>query len=100
MPLSLLRALSRALSPAICVVLLLAGCAAVATERNRTPREEGDRQDQGRLTIDRLFGSEFQAERFGPSWWLEDSGLATLEAAAQGGQDLVRFDPADRKSVV
>ena len=94
MPLSLLRALSRALSPAICVVLLLAGCAAVTTERNRTPREDDARQDRGRLTIDRLFGPEFKAERFGPSWWLEDSGLATLEAAAQGGQDLVRFDPA------
>ena len=48
----------------------------------------------GNLTIDRLFGAEFREAGFGPSWWLEDSGLATLEAAAGGGQDLVRFDPA------
>ena len=48
----------------------------------------------GTLTIDRLFGTEFRDAGFGPSWWLEDSGLATLEAAAGGGQDLVRFDPA------
>lgn len=76
------------------MVLLLAGCADVATERGPAPREDDGRQGPGRLTIERLFGSEFRTERFGPSWWLEDSGLATLEAAAQGGQDLVRFDPA------
>ncbi len=48
-----------------------------------------------RLTLDRLFNGEFDAAGYGPSWWLEDSGLATLEPAADGrGRDLVRFDPA------
>lgn len=54
----------------------------------------------GTLTIDRLFGGEFRAAGFGPSWWLEDSGLATLEAAEGGGQDLVRFDPASGERTV
>lgn len=54
----------------------------------------------GTLTIDRLFSDEFRAAGFGPSWWLADSGLATLEAAAGGGQDLVRFDPSSGERTV
>ena len=50
--------------------------------------------EDGLLSIERLYSGEFGVERFGPSWWLEDSGLATLERAEGGGRDLVRFDPA------
>lgn len=49
---------------------------------------------EGTITLDRLFSDHFQAEGFGPAWWLEDSGLATLESADAGGRDLVRYDPA------
>ncbi|MFK7742692.1 MAG: S9 family peptidase [Planctomycetota bacterium] len=54
------------------------------------------------MSIDRLFGGEFRAAGFGPSWWLEDSGLATLEAAegGGGGQDLVRLDPESGERTV
>lgn len=52
----------------------------------------------GAVTIERLFDGSFGAEGFGPAWWLEDSGLATLERAEGGeGRDLVRYDPASGK---
>ena len=56
----------------------------------------------GDITLDRLFSDHFEVESFGPAWWLEDSGLATLEDAEGGGRDLVRYDPASgqRKIIV
>ncbi len=45
----------------------------------------------GEITLDQIFGGHFAAEGFGPAWWLEDSGLATLERAANGkGRNLAR----------
>lgn len=54
------------------------------------------------ITMDLLFSDHFSAEGFGPAWWLEDSGLATIEPAADGkGRDLVRYDPAsDQREVL
>ncbi|MFT5688310.1 MAG: dipeptidyl-peptidase-4 [Planctomycetota bacterium] len=52
----------------------------------------------GEITLEQIFGGHFAAEGFGPAWWLEDSGLATLEDAAGGqGRNLVRYDPASGK---
>lgn len=76
----------------LCAFAALASACAPTSERvatDRTPRAAA-----GQITLDRLYSGEFSVERFGPSWWLEDSGLATLERAEGGGRDLVRFDPA------
>jgi len=59
-------------------------------------RQAGEGESLGSRTIDLedLFDGSYRAEGFGPAWWLEDSGLATLEPAAGGkGRDLVRYDP-------
>ena len=60
-----------------------------------TQRAEQAAGHHGAITLDKLFSDHFRAEGFGPAWWLEDSGLATLERATTGkGRDLVRYDPA------
>ena len=84
------RAGSWAPSTALLSALLLSSCASFASRGGRDAPAAGP----ATLTLDRLFGAEFRAAGFGPSWWLADSGLATLEPAPGGGQDLVRFDPA------
>lgn len=75
------------------------GCAA-------TPGQDvepvGNVDRGGDITMDLLFGDHFVSESFGPAWWLEDSGLATLEDAAGPGKNLVRYDPGggERKILV
>ena len=53
---------------------------------------------ENKLSLERIFSSgDFQGERFGPARWLEDgSGYTTVESsdAIEGGQDIVRYDPA------
>ncbi|MGD8868012.1 MAG: S9 family peptidase [Gemmatimonadales bacterium] len=56
------------------------------------------RGDPSLLTLERIFASgEFRGDFFGPARWLADgSGYTTLEPSIriQGGQDIVRYDPA------
>ena len=62
--------------------------------------------DPALLTLDRIYSSsEFRTERFGPARWLADgSGYTTVEpsASVEGGDDIVRYDPAtgDREVMV
>jgi len=73
-------------------LLVTLGCSSGPTQR--AGAEQGP-ESGGTITLDQLFDGHFRAEDFGPAWWLEDSGLATLERAGDGkGQDLVRYDPA------
>ncbi|MGC6488157.1 MAG: S9 family peptidase [Planctomycetota bacterium] len=87
------RARTWARSPLLAAAWILTGCAGSPAAPESPADDRPQARPSGQLTIDRLFGPELRAEGFGPSWWLEDSGLATLEAAADGGHDLVRFDP-------
>ena len=55
------------------------------------------------VTLDRLFGGDFQAERLGATRWLDGgSGYTTLETADDGGRDLVSYDTrsGDRQILV
>jgi len=73
------------------LILVVSGCKARQT-------------DPSELTLDRIFSSrEFFGDRFGPVRWLEDgSGYTTVEAseAEDGGQDIVRYDPATGESEI
>ncbi len=63
-----------------------------------TTESLAQQSDPSVLTLERLFSSpEFFGDRFGPARWLEDgSGYTTVEQSetVQGGQDIVRYDPA------
>src|SRR5690349_6000492 len=52
--------------------------------------------DPARLSLQRIFASrEFFGERFGPARWLAaGDAYTTLEAGANGGADIVRYDAA------
>jgi dipeptidyl-peptidase-4 len=69
------------------IVLLLVAGAATTGAQTPTP---------ARLTLERIFASpEFFGERFGPARWLASGdAYTTLEAGANGGADIVRYDAA------
>ncbi len=73
-------------------ILLIATLILVAHE------SMAQQSDPSVLTLERIYSStDFQEERFGPARWLEDgSGYTTVEKseALEGGQDIVRYDPA------
>ena len=52
--------------------------------------------DKGKLSLDRLFSKEFEAERFGPARWLKSGkGYSTLEKSSiVKGSYIVAYDPA------
>lgn len=83
--------------PLLLASLVALGCA--ATPALDTAPTESLQRD-GDITMDQLFGGHFASEGFGPAWWLEDSGLATLEDAAGSGNNLVRYDPAGGERTV
>ena len=75
---------------AVLASLAALGCAATPAQEvgpGEAARRSGD------ITMDQLFDGHFASEGFGPAWWLEDSGLATLEEATGSGNNLVRYDP-------
>jgi dipeptidyl-peptidase-4 len=77
-------------------VLSSSGALALSTS-DRTGVASAVRQsdDPSLLTLERIFSSrEFSGERFGPARWLADgTGYTTVEPAATGGEDIVRYDP-------
>ena len=88
----------RKLAPAstlLFALLVTVGCSVRPAPRAESQQVAG--RDDG-ITLTQLFSNHFGAEGFGPAWWLEDSGLATLERAADGNaRDLVRYDPLTGK---
>jgi dipeptidyl-peptidase-4 len=57
--------------------------------------------DPGTLTLDRIFSREFATERFGPARWLADGrAYTTLEPAAGGGGDVVRYEAGSGARIV
>ncbi len=79
--------MNRLASGLLCVVLLGAPPALAA-------------QAAGTLTLDRIFSSEFAAERFGPARWLSGGAYTTVEAAPGGGSEIVRYDAATAERAV
>lgn len=53
-------------------------------------------QDLTSLSVERIFATpDFSSDRFGPARWLPDgSGYTTIEGTADGGREIVRYDPA------
>ncbi len=75
----------------LATLLFSPGCS--SNPERLAPTEEA--KSAGEITLEQLFNGHFRAEGFGPAWWLDNNGLATLESASDGkGRDLVRYDPA------
>ncbi len=55
--------------------------------------------DKSKLSLDRLFSNEFEAEGFGPARWLKSGqGYSTLEkSSTKKGRDLVAYNPSTGK---
>ena len=80
----------RRLSHVVAATLLLVGVPARA-------------QDQGALTVERIFGTrDFAGESFGPIKWLSPTAYTVVEPSALGrGADIVRVDvPSGTRSVM
>jgi len=63
----------------------------------------GQNDDPSLLTLDRIFSDEFSAKSFGPVRWLGNGrGYTVLESSAEGGRDIVQYDPdtGERKVLV
>lgn len=84
------------------LALLLASSCSSVPERVELAGSSSTSTTNGEIQLEQILDGTFAAEDFGPAWWLEDNGLATLERSSDGqGQDLVRYDPATgERSVV
>ncbi|HUS86288.1 MAG TPA: DPP IV N-terminal domain-containing protein [Bacteroidales bacterium] len=63
----------------------------------------GQNDDLSLLTLDRIFSDEFAEKSFGPVKWLDNGrGYTVFESSAEGGRDIVQYDPetGDRKVLV